>query len=506
MNLLITGASGFVGSALVTSLVARSVFSIRAAVRDPSVVFPAAVKIVPMDDLGANNDWSAALLGINVVVHSAAQAHFVNDLENAARQVNVDGTLNLAHQAVAAGVERFIFISSIKVNGSGLTLNSPYRADDSPNPGDPYGVSKMEAEMGLQQLAHGTNMDVVIIRPPLVYGYGVKANFQSMMRWLDIGIPLPLGAIRNKRSLVALDNLVDLIMTCIDHPAAANQIFLVSDGDDLSTPDLLRRMAVAMEKPIYLIPVPVGVLELGALLLGQRESFSRLCRSLQIDISKTQKLLDWKPPISVDQGLQKTAKGFISSVATSRRKQNRLLRCFDVVGSFCGLIVFSPLLLLIALIGFFDTGSPLFFQERVGRHRKPFTLVKFRTMHRSTASIASHLANRNAVTSWGRFLRVTKLDELPQLWNVLQGKMSLVGPRPCLVSQYELIAERQQRDVFAVRPGITGLAQIKGVDMSTPKLLAEVDMQMIQTLNTGTYFLYIMKTILGQGKGDRVRR
>jgi len=297
---------------------------------------------------------------------------------------------------------------------------------------------------------------------------------------------------------------VDLIVTCIDHPAAANQIFLVSDGDDLSTPDLLRRMAVAMEKPIFLIPVPVGVLQLGALLLGQRESFHRLCRSLQIDISKTQKLLNWKPPISVDQGLQKTAEGFISSVATSRRKQNRLLRCFDVIGSFCGLIVFSPLLLLIALIGFFDTGSPLFFQERVGRHRKPFTLVKFRTMHRNTASTASHLANRNAVTSWGRFLRVTKLDELPQLWNVLQGQMSLVGPRPCLFSQDELIAERQGLDVFAVRPGITGLAQIKGIDMSTPELLAEIDAQMIQSLTLKTYFAYILKTIFGHGKGDRV--
>ena len=186
--------------------------------------------------------------------------------------------------------------------------------------------------------------------------------------------------------------------------------------------------------------------------------------------------------------------------------KNPLIRWFDIIFSLFGLIIFFPWLLLIALIGLFDTGSPLFFQERVGQHRKPFILVKFRTMHRDTVSVASHLAQGNAVTSWGRFLRMTKLDELPQLWNVFQGKMSLVGPRPCLVSQHELIAERQQRGVFSVRPGITGLAQIKGIDMSTPKLLAEIDTQMIQTLTAGTYLLYIVKTILGQGKGDRVRR
>ena len=510
MNLLITGANGFVGSALIKKVAKQSVFSVNAALRDASLVFPVGVKLFQSDDLGANYDWSTALRRVDVVIHTAACTQTIDDgtEETLAmfRRVNVEGTLKLARQAVVAGIKRFIFISSIKVNGETTPFEQPYTADDLPNPADLYGVSKLEAEQGLQQLASETGMEVVIIRPPLVYGYGVKANFHSMMCWLAKGIPLPLGAIHNKRSLVALDNLVDLIVTCIDHPAAANQIFLVADGEDLSTPDLLRRMAVAMEKPLYLIPVPVRGLELGASLFGKREIFRRLCGSLQVDISKTQQLLDWKPPTSVDQGLEKTAKGFINSVATSRKKQKRLLRWFDILFSLFGLFIFSPLWLLIALVGLFDTGSPVFFQERVGRHRKSFVLVKFRTMSRDTVSVASHLVHRDAVTSWGRFLRRTKLDELPQLWNVLQGTMSLVGPRPCLFNQHELIAERECRDVFAVRPGITGLAQIKGIDMSTPQLLAEIDAQMIQTLTVRTYFSYIVKTILGQGRGDRVRR
>lgn len=510
MNILITGATGVVGSALIDCLADRPGFSINAVVRNNFSVFPAGVKTSQIVDLGPDNDWSVVLRGIDVVIHAAARTHLAcagsNDAATALRRVNVEGTLNLAHQAVAAGVKRFIFISTIKVHGEVSELDHPFNEDSPLTPQGGYAFSKAEAEQGLQQLACETGMEVVIIRPPLVYGYGVKANFHSMMCWLDKGIPLPLGAIHNKRSLVALDNLVDLIVTCIDHPAAVNQIFLVADGEDLSTPDLLRRMAVAMEKPLYLIPVPVRGLELGASLFGKREIFRRLCGSLQVDISKTQQLLDWKPPISVDQGLEKTAKGFINSVATSRKKKKRLLRWFDILFSLFGLFIFSPLWLLIALVGLFDTGSPVFFQERVGRHRKSFVLVKFRTMSRDTVSVASHLVHGDAVTSWGRFLRRTKLDELPQLWNVLQGTMSLVGPRPCLFNQHELIAERECRDVFAVRPGITGLAQIKGIDMSTPQLLAEIDAQMIQTLTVRTYFSYIVKTILGQGRGDRVRR
>lgn len=181
-----------------------------------------------------------------------------------------------------------------------------------------------------------------------------------------------------------------------------------------------------------------------------------------------------------------------------------VIRLFDLVFSLLGLIVGFPVLLLLTVIGLFDTGSPIFSQERVGRNKRPFTLVKFRTMKKDTASVASHLASADSITPFGRFLRRTKLDELPQLWNVLKGEMSLVGPRPCLFNQEELVAEREQRGVLAARPGITGLAQVNDIDMSTPQLLAETDQKMLENLTLGAYFRYIFMTVAGKGAGDRV--
>lgn len=182
-----------------------------------------------------------------------------------------------------------------------------------------------------------------------------------------------------------------------------------------------------------------------------------------------------------------------------------MLRLFDILFALLGLVVGLPVLLLLVVIGLFDTGSPVFRQERVGRYKRPFTLVKFRTMKKDTASVASHLATASSITSFGRFLRRTKLDELPQLWNVLKGDMSLVGPRPCLFNQEELISEREARGVLRVRPGITGLAQINDIDMSTPRLLAETDAKMLEGLNLKNYFRYIVQTVLGKGAGDRVK-
>jgi len=217
----------------------------------------------------------------------------------------VDGTLNLARQAVDAGVTRFIFISSIKVNGEQTTCGGVYKAEDLPVPEDAYGISKYEAEQGLLQVAANTGLEVVIIRPPLVYGPGVKGNFFSMMRVVKKGFPLPLGAVHNKRSLVALDNLVDLIITCIDHPAAANQVFLAGDGEDLSTTEFLRGVAKAVGVLSRLIPVPAAVLMFGASLLGKKEMAQRLLGSLQVDISKARDLLGWTPPLSVEEGLRR---------------------------------------------------------------------------------------------------------------------------------------------------------------------------------------------------------
>ena len=237
------------------------------------------------------------------------------NLVAAFRVVNVEGTLNLARQAAGAGVRRFVYISSIKVNGEATRRGHPFTAEDAPAPLDAYGISKMEAEQGLRNLATQTGMEVVIIRPPLVYGPRVKANFQSMMRWLARGVPLPLGAIHNRRSLVALDNLVNLIVICLAHSAAANQTFLVSDGEDLSTTQLLRRMGQALGKPARLIPIPSTFLKLSAVLLGKPAIAQRLCASLQVDISKTRQLLGWHPPFSVDEGLKKAAEGFWSEAS-----------------------------------------------------------------------------------------------------------------------------------------------------------------------------------------------
>ena len=303
------------GGALVRRLAAdRACRGVVAAIRHKAESLPEGVRQVQVGDLLPTTDWGLALQGVDEVVHCAARVHVMQDDATdqlqAYREVNVYGTLNLARQAAQAGVRRFVFVSSIKVNGEATQPGQSFTADDVPAPLDPYGVSKLEAEQGLRRIEAQTGMGVVIVRPPLVYGIGVKANFAALMRWVARGIPLPLGAIYNSRSMVALDNLVDLLVSCVKHPAAAGQTFLVSDGEDVSTSELLRRTAQAMGKKAFLLPIPAFVLELGAALLGKRAVVQRLCGSLQLDINKTRQLLRWNPPVSVDEGLRRAAEGF----------------------------------------------------------------------------------------------------------------------------------------------------------------------------------------------------
>lgn len=319
-EVLLTGASGFVGGALLDRLVGDSRYCVTAVLRRDVQDFPQDAKKVRIADIADGPDWEVFFASSpSVVVHTAARVHVMNDASADPllefRRVNTHGTLELARQAAAFGVRRFIFISSIKVNGEGTSLECPYTADDYPQPVDPYGISKYEAEEGLRQLSEETGLEVVIIRPPLVYGPGVKANFLNMMRWLQKGVPLPLGAIHNKRSLVALDNLVDLVVTCIQHPAAANQTFLAGDGVDLSTTELLQLMAAALDKPARLLPVPMAWLEFAAMLLGKRAFSQRLCGSLRVDIGKARELLGWQPPVEVEQALTQVARHYKDTLA-----------------------------------------------------------------------------------------------------------------------------------------------------------------------------------------------
>ena len=283
--------------------------SVRVSTREKFTSTASRFEYVQTTDLSSTTDWLPALQEISAVVHCAARVHVMQETEgdplSAFRAVNVDGALNLARQAAIAGVKRFVFISSVKVNGEATQPGRAFTEVDAPDPQDAYGVSKHEAELGLRQIASDTGMEVVIIRPPLVYGRGVKANFAALMRAVQRGWPLPLGAVHNQRSLVALDNLVDFIITCITHPQAANQTFLVSDGQDLSTTGLVRGMAQAAGVPARLLPVPVWALQAGATLLGKGDAVQRLCGNLQVDISEARNLLGWVPPVSVEEGLRR---------------------------------------------------------------------------------------------------------------------------------------------------------------------------------------------------------
>lgn len=309
-RVLVTGATGFIGAALVPALQGRG-WRVRAAVRTSGRSHADEESLV--GSLGDLFDWEPALGGVDRVVHLAARAHVLQDRETdplaAFRKTNVVGTMRFAEQAAAAGVKRFVFISSIGVNGN--RSDRPFTEDDAPMPSEPYAVSKLEAEQALRELATKSGMELVVIRPPLVYGPSAPGNFGRLLEVVARSTVLPLGAIHNRRTLVGLDNLVDLIATCLEHPAAAGEIFLAGDDEDLSTTDLLRRLAAALGVRARLLPLPASMLEAGAALLGKRAVAQRLCGSLQVDIGKARRLLGWTPPVTVDEGLRRTAAHFL---------------------------------------------------------------------------------------------------------------------------------------------------------------------------------------------------
>lgn len=319
MNILITGANGFVGKVVCDRIALKyPIFtSIYAVCRKPDLIdaFHPSIKPIissSLDDLAANTEL---LSKIDCIIHLAARVHQMKDQASDPlaefRAVNTTTTCNLAKAATKVGVKRFIYLSSIKVHGEETSKTSPYTESDQLFPQDPYGLSKWEAENQLMQLASQSELEVVILRPPLVYGPKVKANFFQMIRTIEKGIPLPLGAIRNQRSLVYVENLADAIINAAIHPAAANQIFLVSDGEDISTPNLIRKIAKALHCSPRLLPIPVFWLKLMGKLTGKSAPVSRLTGSLTVNSLKIRKTLNWTPPYTLDQGLQATADWYL---------------------------------------------------------------------------------------------------------------------------------------------------------------------------------------------------
>lgn len=319
MRVLVTGANGFAGQALCAQLRQQGV-QVRRAVRQ---IAPGEGRFdddAVVGAIGPDTQWHAALDGVEVVVHLAARAHVmhvaVGDSIEDYRRVNVQGTRRLALEAASAGVRRIVFLSSVKVNGE--TTGVPFSEQDMPHPMDAYGISKWEAEQVLKQIAQEKSFEWVILRPPLVYGPGVRANFLRLMRAVDRGMPLPLGALENRRSLLYLGNLIDAIMVSLSHPRAANQVFLLSDGEDISTPDLVRRLAAVLHVRPRLLSTPPSLLRLAGWVTGRMASTERLTRSLQVDSSRIREVLGWTPPFSLDQGLEKTVDWYRTVVSTQR--------------------------------------------------------------------------------------------------------------------------------------------------------------------------------------------
>jgi O-antigen biosynthesis protein WbqP len=317
-------------------------------------------------------------------------------------------------------------------------------------------------------------MEVVVVRPTLVYGPGVKANFLNMMKTIFRSIPLPLASITNKRSLIFIGNLVDALIACASHPAAAGQTYLVSDGEDVSTPELIRRTAIALGATSRIFHFPVLALRHVGNLIGKGTAINRLTGTLVVDSSKIQEELGWAPPYTMDEGLRLTAEWF----KYEKRQGNTMKRSFDLACSFVACVLLAiPMLFAALAVKITSTGPILYWSDRIGKNNAIFKMPKFRTMRVDTPAVATHLLGDpdRWLTPVGRFLRISSLDELPQLYNIITGEMSIVGPRPALFNQYDLIELRTQKGIHSLTPGLTGWAQINGRDELSIPLKVEFD-------------------------------
>lgn len=442
-----------------------------------------------------DNAWKLmSFVNYNIIIHTAALVH--NSKKDIALseydKVNYLLTLALAEKAKKEGVRHFIFLSTMNVYGLNtgrITASTPL------NPNTSYGQSKAKAEDALKALS-SEEFVVTIIRPPMVYGPNCKGNFKTLYK---IANKVPIfPKVNNKRSAIFIDNLNEFIKIVIDERIEGT--LFPQNKEYLNTSKAVSLLAKTSSKKVYLSKLA----GFGVNLLMFSPTVQKAFGSLTYDpnlpggpIDLDYDLFDFKDSV------KKSA--YFSKTKSDPKDTLKWQRPLDITLSTTGLIVTSPLLIATTIVGYFDTGSPLFIQERVGKDKKPFKLVKFRTMSLDTASVASHLADNSSITKLGRILRKTKLDELPQLINVLKGEMSLVGPRPNLYNQHELIQARDSQSVYDVLPGITGLAQLSGIDMSTPELLAKTDKEMIDNITIRKYFDYIIRTALGKGSGDAIK-
>ncbi|WP_019008868.1 hybrid nucleoside-diphosphate sugar epimerase/sugar transferase [Deinococcus aquatilis] len=506
---LIVGASGFVGKALCRDLLARG-YRVIAAARSPQSLPPGVVH-QPLGDLSSDLDWAGMLSGVDYVIYLAARVHVMNDTHprplEAYRALNTAAPLALAQAAAAAGVRHFVYLSSVKVNGE--LSDRPLTEVDPPAPTDPYGISKWEAEQALLNLGARQGLPLSILRPPLVYGPGVKANFLQLIGAVKRGVPLPLASVGNRRSMVYIGNLTDAIAFVMGTPATAGHTFFVDDGPGLSTAQLVRHIAAGLGQSARLLAFPPVLLEQGGALIGRSDMVRRLTRSLEVD-SGLLRTFGWIPPYSSEVGLRETVADFVLKEAAAssggpyrltvrQRLYLRARRLVEPLLAGGALLVLAPLLLLLALmIRVTSPGPALFVQTRAGRGHRPFQIYKFRTMRSDAPQLSTEEMRRQGlspITALGVVLRRTSLDELPQLLNVLKGEMSFVGPRPALMSQAPVLQGREGCGVDQLPPGITGLAQVRGRDDLSDQEKVRYDATYLRHLDLTADLLILRETL-----------
>ena len=477
MNILITGTNSYIGNSFIQ------------AVSDFELDFK--VEKISLRD----KNWkSKSFKECDVIIHVAAIVHQSekNSSYDNYEKINHQLTVELATKAKQEGVKQFIFISTMSVYGLNV---GQITANTALNPLSFYARSKLAAEQSLQNIRN-EDFKVAIIRPPMVYGDSNKGNFMTL-RKIALSTPI-FPKIENERSAIYVDNLCEFLKVIIDNEMQG--IFFPQNKHYMSTSKTVSLIANAHSNKVH----QSKLLALAIQPFMSLSTFQKAFGSLTYDPNMPggPNNIDYNK-VSFEESIKKSVQ--TSDLNSNNKKPLFLQRPLDIMFSATGLVVASPLLIGATAIGYLDTGSPLFIQERVGKDQKPFKLIKFRTMKVETKSVASHLVDNTSITKLGKVLRKTKLDELPQLINVLKGEMSLVGPRPNLFNQKDLIEAREKMGVYKVLPGVTGLAQLSGIDMSTPERLAKKDKEMIDTLNLKNYFSYILSTALGKGSGDAVK-